>query len=135
MTIPDPIADLRAILLADTTVEGLVGAEGVYHSELPDVVSSTMPKQAVVLAQAGGQGRYKTLKARTLRLDTICYGATLFESYELHQAVREVLETLAKRSNSVISAETISDGANARDPLKQWPVCFASYRLLTTTTV
>lgn len=135
MTIPDPIADIRALILADPTVEGLVGAEGVYHSELPDSVSATMPKQAVVVAQAGGPGRHKTLKTRTIRLDTLCYGATLYESWTLHLAVREVVETLARRSNSVISVETISDGANARDPLKQWPLCFASYRVLTTTTV
>lgn len=134
MTIPDPIADIRALLVADTTVSALV-ADRVYHSELPEPESPNMPQQAVVVAQAGGPGRPKTLKTRTIRLDTLCYGATLYESYQLHQAVREVVETLARRSNSVISVETVSDGQNARDPLKQWPVCFASYRLLSTTTV
>lgn len=134
MTIPDPVADIREILLADTGVSGLV-SERVYHSELPDAESQNMPQQAVVVAQAGGPGRQKTLKIRVIRLDTLCYGATLYESYELHQAVREVVETLSRRSNSVISVETISDGQNARDPLKQWPVCLASYRVLTTTIV
>lgn len=136
MTIPDPIADIRALLLADPTVDGLVSGR-VYHSELPASESAdpAFPRQTVVVAQAGGPGRPKTLKTRTIRLDTICYGATLYESYQLHQAVREVVETLARRSDSVISVETISDGQNARDPLKQWPVCFASYRALTTTTV
>ena len=134
MTIPDPIADIRALLLADATVDGLVSGR-VYHSEVPESESPNMPQQAVVVAQAGGPGRHKTLKTRTIRLDTICYGATLYESWTLHLAVREVVETLARRSNSVISVETISDGANARDPLKQWPLCFASYRVLTTTTV
>ena len=133
--IPDPIADIRALLLADSSITDLVGADGVYHSELPDFVAATMPKQAVVLAQAGGPGRPGTLKTRSIRLDTICYGTELYESYILHQAVREVIETLARRSNSVISVDCVSDGQNARDPLKQWPVCFASYRVLTTTAV
>lgn len=134
MTIPDPIADIRALLLADPTVDGLVSGR-VYHSELPDSESPNMPQQAVVVAQAGGPGRPKTLKTRNLRVDTICYGATLYESYQLHQAVREVLETLDRASGSVKSLETLTDGQNARDPLKQWPVCFASYRALTTTIV
>ena len=134
MTIPDPIAELRTLLLADTAVAALVGTR-VFHSELPESESANMPRQAVVLALAGGPGRHKTLKVRGLRLDTICYGATLYESYELHQAVREALETFPPPSGAVKSAEVVSDGQNARDPLKQWPVCFASYRLVTTTSV
>lgn len=134
MTIPDPIADIRALLAADAGVSGLVGTR-VFHSELPESESPNMPQQAVVIAQAGGPGRPKTLKTRTIRLDTICYGATLYESLQLHLAVREALETLAKTSGSVKSIETVSDGQNARDPLKQWPVCFASYRVLTTISV
>ena len=134
MTIPDPIADIRALLVADAGVSALVG-ERVYHSELPESESPNMPQQAVVVAQAGGPGRPKKLKTRTIRLDTICYGATLYESLQLHLVVREALETLSVPTGSVKSVETVSDGQNARDPLKQWPVCFASYRLLSTTTV
>jgi hypothetical protein len=93
-----------------------------------------MPVQTVVVAQAGGSGRPKTLKTRTIRLDTICYGATLYEAQRLHDAVREALETLDRTSGCVKTVEAVSDGQNGRDPLKQWPVCFASYRVLTTTT-
>ena len=52
----------------------------------------------------------------------------------LHHTVREAVETLARTSGSFKAIETVSDGQNGRDPLKQWPVCFASYRVLTTTT-
>lgn len=141
MTIPDPLADIREILLADAGVMALVedgsvpGGGRVFHSELPDSESPNMPRQSVIVSQAGGAGRAKTLKTRSIRLDTHCYGATLYESWQLHLVVREAVETLARRSNSVISVETVSDGQNARDPLKQWPVCLASYRVLTTTTV
>ena len=132
MTIPDPIADIRALLVADAGVEALVGTR-VFHSELPESESASMPRQAVVVAQAGGPGRHKTLKTRSIRLDTICYGETLHKALLLHHAVREALETLAKTSGSVKSIESVTDGLNGRDPLKQWPVCFASYRVLTTT--
>ena len=90
-----------------------------------------MPRQAVVVAQAGGPGRPKTLKTRTIRLDTICYGATLYEAQRLHDTVREALETLARTSGSVKTVESVTEGQNGRDPVKQWPVCFASYRVLT----
>ena len=134
MTIPDPIADIRALLVADAAVSALV-AERVFHSDLPESESSSMPRQAVVVAQAGGPGRHKKLKTRSIRLDTLCYGATLYESLQLHLVVREALETLARTSGSVKSVEMVTDGLNGRDPLKQWPVCFASYRVLTTTHV
>lgn len=134
MTIPDPIADIRTLLLADTGVSDLVSTR-VFHSELPEAESANMPRQAVVLAQAGGPGRLKTMRTRTIRLDTICYGATLYESQRLHDTVREALETLATTSGSVKTVEMVSEGQNGRDPLKQWPVCFASYRVLTTISV
>lgn len=129
MAVPDPIKDIRAHLLADTGVQALVGTR-VFHSELPASESGSMPRQSVVVSQAGGPGRPKTLKTRNLRIDTFCYGATLYESYELHLAVREALETLA-HSGSVKTVEMVTDGLNGRDPDKQWPVCFASYRALT----
>ena len=75
------------------------------------------------------------MKTRTIRLDTICYGATLYESQQVHDAVREAIETLDRASGSVKSIEMLADGQNGRDPLKQWPVCFASYRVLTTISV
>ena len=134
MSIPDPIADVRQVLLDDAAVTDLVG-DRVYHSELPETESANMPEQAVVLALAGGPGRPKNMQMRHLRLDTLCYGATLYESQQLHAAVREALETIDRRSDSAISVETASDGQNGRDPLKQWPVCLASYRLLSTTRI
>ena len=132
--IPDPIEDIRALLLAASSVTALVD-DRVYHSELPPAQSASMPEQAVVLALAGGGGRPKLTKIRRLRLDTICYGATLYESQQLHAAVREVLEAFTRLSGSLLSVEMAADGQNGRDPLKQWPVCFATYTVLATVSV
>lgn len=131
---PDPIADIRALLLADTDVQTQVG-DRVYHSELPPTESAGMPQKTVVLSQVGGPGRAKRTNLRRIHLDTICYGETLYEAQQLHDAVREALEGLARTSSSVKTIETISDGQNGRDPVKQWPVCFATYTVLTTITV
>lgn len=137
-SIPDPIADLRALLAADTGIQTLVGQTAggdvrVFHSELPDTESESMPSQAVVLSQAGGPGREKRTHLRRIRVDTFCYGETLYESQRLHDTVREVLEELARTTNSIKTIEITSDGQNGRDPLKQWPVCYATYSVLTTT--
>lgn len=131
---PDPIADIRALLLADDDVTALV-EQRVYHSELPEFETENMPRQTVVLAQVGGYGRRKRERVRRIRLDTICYGATLYDSQQLHDAVRDVLENLTRTYGSVKSIEMNSEGQNARDPFKQWPVCFATYTVLTTITV
>ena len=134
MTLPDPIADLRAFLLADSGVAAIAGT-GVYGGELPEAQATTAPAPAVVIKPAGGIGRLKTMKTRAIRIDTVCYGLTLKDSWKLHLAVREALETLARPTGCVKSVEMASEAANARDSVKQWPTCYASYSVLTTTTV
>lgn len=131
MTIADPIADIRTLLLADTAVAALVDTR-VFGGELPQAEAAQMPRAAVVVSPAGGPGRPKFMKIRHTRVDTICYGATLHDSWKLHLAVREALETLDHRSSSVMAIEAASDAANARDSVKQWPTCYASYRVLST---
>jgi hypothetical protein len=134
MTIADPIADIRTLLLADTAVAALVDTR-VFGGELPEAESAQMPRAAVVVSPAGGPGRPKFMKIRHTRVDTICYGATLHDSWALHLAVREALETLARSSGSLKAIEMSADAANARDPVKQWPTCYASYRVLSTISV
>lgn len=134
MTIPDPLADIRALLLGDTAVEALVGTR-VFVAEIPEAQSAGMPQKTVVISPAGGPGRPKGLKIRHLRIDTICYGATLRESKDVHDAVREALETLSIPTGSVKTIEMAADAQNARDLVKQWPTCYASYLALTATAV
>lgn len=129
MTVPDTLDDIRTLLLADAAVAAATSSR-VFSGELPEEESRLMPRAAVVVSPAGGPGRQGTTKYRRTRVDTTCYGATLHESWQVHLAVREALETLSRRDNSLISLEMTSDGALARDPLKQWPTCYASYRLL-----
>lgn len=131
---PDPIADIRALLLADNAVTTLVD-ERIFHSELPATESATMPRKAIVIAAAGGSGRRKTMHLRRLRVDTICHGETLYESQKVHDAVRNVLENLDRTSGSVKTIETNVEGQNGRDPEKQWPTCFATYSVLATIAV
>lgn len=133
MTLPDPIGDIRNLLLADAGVTAITSL--VYGGELPEEEAANMPQAAVVIAPSGGLGRLKTMLTRTIRVDTTCYGATLHDSWNLHLAVREALETMSRPTGSVKTIEMASEAANARDSVKQWPTCYASYTVLTTTAV
>lgn len=126
--IPDPIAELTDMLLDDTDVAALVGTH-VHGGELPPSLNRTTAPTAVVLSPAGGPGRMKSLKIRWTRVDTICYAPTLADAWAIHIAVREALETMA-RTETLLSVETSSDGALARDATTQWPTCYASYGVL-----
>lgn len=131
MTIPDPIEELRDLLKADAGVSAIAG-DLVFGGGLPDAARAAMPQPAVVVSPAGGIGRKGRTRFRFTRIDTTCYGATLKQSWDLHRAVRQVLEELL-RSGSVFSAEPVADGQNAIHPETQWPTCYASYRVLSAT--
>lgn len=128
MSIPDTLAELTDMLLADTAVIALAD-ENVFGGELPTELNVSMPVAAVVLSPAGGPGRRRALKLRRTRIDTTCYGPTLEAAWALHAVVREALENAA-RTATLLDIETSSDGALARDPVTQWPTCYASYIVL-----
>lgn len=131
MAIPDPITELVA-LLASTEAVTALAAGGIHGGGIPDTARAAMPTGAVVVNPAGGPGRKGFLIYRRGRVDVACFGATLLESWQLHLAVRETLENL-QRTGSLIDVAVISDGANALDPLTQWPTCYASYQVTSTT--
>lgn len=132
MTIPDPIAEIRSLLLADADVASLAGTN-VFGDEIKESVRATMPAPVVVLLDAGGPGRAGFNLYRRTRIDTLCYGETLSQSAELHRFVREVIETMNRPTGTLFSAEVSSDGVNRRDPATQWPLCIASYLVMSAT--
>jgi hypothetical protein len=134
MTIPDPIGDLAVLLKGNSGVAAIASAR-VFSGGLPQAQQTNMPQATVILKPAGGPGRPKRLKIRRTFVDTICYGTSLHQAWQLHLAVREALETLAPSRGSVKAVEMASEAVNAIDASTQWPTCYASYRVLATTTV
>jgi hypothetical protein len=132
VSIPDPLGELRTLLLADATVSGLVVTR-VYGGEIPEKSLDGMPMATVVLREAGGPGRRGFNLYRNTRVDTLCYAATILDASLLHRAVREVLETMNRPTGTIFSAEMTSDISTARDPVTQWPVGIASYLVMTAT--
>lgn len=129
--IPDTVSLVVAQIKADAGVQGIAGQD-VFAGELSEATIALMPTAAVVVAPAGGPGRPGYQRYRRTRIDVVCYGENLKQSWQLHQAVREVLENI-RRAGSLFWAEVVSDGANARDPQTQWPVCYATYLVMTAT--
>lgn len=132
MTIPDPISEIVALLEVNAAVTALVG-DRIHGGALSKATREAMPQAAVVVTPAGGVGRKGYTLVRRGRVDTVCYGASLIESWKVHLAVREVLENL-RRDGSLLWAEISSDGANALDPAELWPICFASYTVMSAVT-
>lgn len=130
MSIPDPIALIVELLKANEAIAALAGAN-VFGGGLP--AGFVMPQAAVVVTPAGGPGRRGAEGWRRNRIDTICYGATLHESWEVHLAVREALETMPP-TGALKEAHITSDGSNALDPVELWPTAYASYLVLSTVT-
>jgi len=128
MSIPDPIGEIVDLLLDDSNVAELAD-ENVFGGGLPATARASMPQAAVVVKPAGGPGKRGYNRHRTTRVDTVCYGSTLKESWDVHLAVREVLEGL-RRDGSIFWVIVSSDGTNAIDPVEQWPTCFASYNVM-----
>jgi len=131
VSIPDPVALLITRLKANSAVAAIASTR-VYGFAIPASIQASMPEAAVVVSPAGGSGRPGLLKVRRNRIDTTCYGATLTQAWQLHQAVRESLETMVT-TGALFSALQTSDGALALDPVTQWPTCYASYTVLSAT--
>lgn len=130
----DPIAALRTILLADPDLDTAVNGQ-VYGGEIPEAESKSMPVAAVVLRPAGGPstpgGGYQQFGKQ--RVDVVCYGHTLSESYAIDRLVYPILNAIQRQvADSVLvhSATCEAKAATARDPLKQWPTTYSSWLVL-----
>ena len=130
MSIPDPVALLITSLKATSAVTAIASTR-VYGFAIPPSIQASMPEAAVVVSPSGGAGR-RMLRVRNNRIDTTCYGATLPQAWQLHQAVRESLEVMVS-TGTLKSAVISSEGSPALDPVTQWPTCYASYTVLSAT--
>lgn len=125
----DPLGALRALLLADPTVAGLVG-QRVRCLALHDDDEKAMPYQLVLLKPAGGPGAKGFKQFGTRRIDVTCYGATIDESYDLYLAVQPVLHQMSrvKLQNVLLhSASEESAGSSGIHPVTQWPTTYSSW--------
>lgn len=128
----DPITPLRTLLLADSAVAARVGTR-VYGGELEDDATA-MPRANVVLKPAGGPGfPGDGNDFGKIRIDVVCYAATLHEAWLLYLDVEAVLNGISRRKSDGVllhSASVSSKGTTARDPEKQWPTTYSSWLVL-----
>lgn len=134
MSAADPIAAIRTILLDDTTVAGLVSTR-VYGGEIPDAQVKNMEETCIVIKGAGGPanpgGGYQQYGKH--RLDIVCYGASLNESWGVYLAAYAALKAIRRIVSEhvlVHSADVSAKGTTARDPIKLWPTTYSSWLVL-----
>lgn len=135
MTVVDPVAAIRTVLLADGGVAALVETR-VYGGEVPEKDTNKMGRACVVVNASGGMGMSGGegyLELGKQRIDTICYGSTLNEAFTVYCAVHRALKQMHRRVASGVllhSAEPVSKGVTARDPVTTWPTTLASWSVL-----
>ena len=123
------ISALRVVLLADATLNALVGAR-VFGLELPPAEAKSMPRQCVVLRPSGGPafpGGY--IEHAFQRIDVFSYGETMFEADAVRDAASTVLRTLRRgRTGGTLIHWVQSAGgwASQRDADADWPMAFES---------
>jgi hypothetical protein len=121
--VQDGIGAMVALLTADATITALLSSR-VYGLELPKADASSMPRKAIVINSAGGQGESSYRDVFKYRLDFICYGETPFEAYEVFRTLRAVLREIERQvvsSTFVYSAEHSAGPFSFRDTESKWP--------------
>jgi hypothetical protein len=130
----DPVGALMAFLAADAGVAALVDAAHVYGGGIEQDDTPGMPFAAVVVNPSGGYGGGEGFNEfGRNRIDTICHGSTLSESWQVYLAVHAALKHLSREVVDGVllhSAEPLSKGALGTDPETQWPTTLASWRVL-----
>lgn len=128
----DPLAALRAVVVADATVSALT--THVFAGEIPEADNNLMPRASVVLSPSGGPGSSDYLDFGASRVDVWCYGANLHEAYVVYLAVYQALKQMRRQKvplaggNVLLhTADPLSKGSTGRDPEKQWPTCLSSW--------
>lgn len=146
---PEPLAALQHILLADTTVASIV-TDRVWLDEVVDAQVSQMPRSSVVLSLSGGPNKYEGsyLQLSSERVDFMCYGTTPTTARALYRAVFNVLHNLhrttvgdclvhnALKDGGPISLRTINVvfPGQTPDPTEHWPAIMSSWMVLASTT-
>lgn len=101
--VQDGLGALIALLKADSTISALIGTR-VFGEELPEAETDSMPRQCIVIQDAGGIRNNSYLDINKMRLDFFCYGLTPIEAREVWRTLATVLRELERtiQSSTVI---------------------------------
>lgn len=129
----DPLAAIKALLLADAAVAALAGHR-VYGIELPASEAAHMPRKAVVVRPAGGispVGGFVDLTGG--RIEIIAWGETAYEAALLAGAVFGALKPVRREVAANVLVHWIEDAGGPtaiRDPDTGWPAAVQPYQVL-----
>lgn len=136
MTAVDPIGALVTFLLDDPDVAART-ENRVYGGELPaeETQSEDFPRTAVVVSPAGGgllTGRaYENFS--DLRVNVVCYGATVREAWLTHLDTRAALKQMRRTLVGDVTLHWARESVSApvaRDPVTKWPTALGQFQVL-----
>lgn len=137
MAMPDPLVAVITLMKADAGIIAQVGTR-VFGEELPRSEVPNMPRKAVSLHSNGGRYGNDDLKVSPYRINTHCYGATVYESKQVDLAVYEFFKNLKRRGiaagGGILLANAETGPFTLRDPDTTWPYVLTTYRCLVTET-
>jgi uncharacterized protein YcfJ len=129
----EPIEAVAAWLGDDAGVEAAgVAAEFIFGGELPRDMASRMPRECVVVSEAGGLG-FATLSLDNQRVDVRSYGTTARRAKEVAIAVHRSLKSLQRATvgDTFLHSAVASGGyIGLREPGVDWPLVLRSYAVL-----
>lgn len=119
---PDPLIALVDYLAADSDVASLSGSR-VFGAELPGEEADDMPRAAVVVQDAGGQGNRGEMHVYNWRVDVFAYGADLQEAKQLQLACIGALNRIRRVvvNNTILYSASGTGPYPGRDPVAYWP--------------
>lgn len=141
MPIADPITTLRAYLLTQSTVTAVIVAR-IFGEELPGTEANSMPREAIVLATAGGRqglGASSNMDVGNYSISVRCYHKTLYEARALDRIVHEAMNAINRWAvvgqGGLHYAIQESGPFVMRDPDTDWPFALSTYALMTGETI
>lgn len=138
VTIPDPLAAVRAYLLGDPLINSLTSGR-VYGAELPASVAGSMPQASAVIQYSGGTaigpGARSYVKVGLYRIDVKAYGGTPHQAAQVHFVCHDRLKNQLKRSvelgDTLLHNAVVAGGPiDLRDGDLDWPLVLGVYEIM-----
>jgi hypothetical protein len=133
MAMPNPLVAVITLMKADAAIIAQV-ATRVFGEELPRSEVGSMPRKAITLHSNGGRYDQDDLIVSPYRINTHCYGATVYEALQVDLVVYEFFKNLKRRGiatgGGVLLANAETGPFTLRDPDTTWPYVLTTYRCL-----
>lgn len=129
--LPDYIAGIIGIMLADSDINTLVGNK-IYGLVFPRDEINNMPQNMITVASIGGTPIFNHMQLNFNVIEVRCYGSTYYEAWRVHIATHSLLKNISRQTHDkllVHSVLPVNGPISLRDPEFEWPNVLSTWRL------